>query len=305
MSILTAQKKTMARLVGAMLTFGLLALWSPALAQFCETSLCRSGESYRSGGEDRDGRYGVCQSSSGLGYRSHYLARCEEGWTLDVDRGVCVRDACTSGACGVLVPLCTPTERYERGGSDRDGAYGVCHSGPAPVTRAESHRLARCAEGWTLLAETGVCRRDCAARLEIDPDRLGIDPLPIGPGYDPDRFKLRPDLVLDRLWLKNASGAAIKSVRAGSAYYLCFVVRNQGNLASGAFKVRGGGLGMPTNPEQNHAGLAAGVSREGCLFYPVTPSPGRYTVGVTADADNAVAELRENNNGRQITIIVE
>lgn len=83
-----------------------------------------------------------------------------------------------------------------------------------------------------------------------------------------------------------------------SAYY---DVRNQGNLASGVFKVRSGGLGIPTPPEQRQASLAPGASREGCLYYSVTPQTGRYTVVAKADADETVVESRENNNERQIT----
>jgi len=285
--------------------FIIMAIFAPVKAQFCETPLCREGETYSPGREDPDGAYGSCRSTSGLGYRSHYLARCEDGWTLALDRGVCVRDACAGGGvCGAQVPLCQPTERYSRSGSDSDGDYGVCNSGPAPVTRAMSHRLARCGEGWTLLADAGLCRRDCAARLEIDPDIVGPIPFPDIPGVDPDRFRLRPDLVLTRVWLKSSTGAQIKSVSAGSAYYLCYEARNQGNFASGVFKVRSGGLAIPTPPEQNQVSLAPGASREGCLFYPVTPRAGRYTVQATADPDNVIAEMREDNNSRNLTFQV-
>ena len=291
-----------APLLTAICALGMTAWLSPAAAQFCETRLCRDGETYTFGGEDHDGRYGVCHSSSGFGYMSHYLAHCEEGWTLDSDRGVCMRDDCTSGACGVEVPLCMPTERYEFGGTDSEGAYGSCNSGPAFFTLAKSHRPARCGEGWTLLKESGLCRRDCTTRIPIDPDKLGSLPFPVGPGVDPDRFKLRPDLVIERLWLQSALGAPLKAVEAGSAYYACFEVRNQGTFPSGAFKVRGGGLGMPTNPEQTQAGLGAGAAREGCLFYAVTPPAGHYKLGLMADADKTVAELRENNNSRAIEV---
>ncbi|HEX9627026.1 MAG TPA: CARDB domain-containing protein [Acidiferrobacterales bacterium] len=54
-----------------------------------EKPLCPAGEKYLRSGT-RDGRvYGVCGSSSGLGYRSHTLRYCEAGWTLDTARGVC------------------------------------------------------------------------------------------------------------------------------------------------------------------------------------------------------------------------
>lgn len=301
---MTRMRVVRAPFLAAICALGMAAWLSPAAAQFCETRLCRDGESYTYGGEDSEGRYGVCHSSSGLGYRSHYLARCEEGWTLDGERGVCMRDDCTSGACGVQVPLCMPTERYEPGGTDSEGAYGSCNSGPAFFTLAKSHRLAHCGEGWTLLTESGLCRRDCTTRIPVDPGKLGTLPFPAGPGVDPDRFKLRPDLVIDRLWLKSALGVPLKTVAAGAAYYVCFEVRNQGNFPSGAFKVRGGGLGVPTNPEQTHASLNAGASREGCLFYPVTPPVGHYKLGLMADADKMVAESRENNNSGQIEVEV-
>lgn len=66
----------------------------------CEArTLCtRKGEQYARSGRDRDGAYGVCDHTSGLGYRSHRLVRCPSGFVLNESRGVCVR-------CPIRVPV--------------------------------------------------------------------------------------------------------------------------------------------------------------------------------------------------------
>jgi hypothetical protein len=57
----------------------------------CEARvLCTGRSHYSRSGRDSTGVYGVCESVSGLGYRSHELVRCPRGFTLNEARGVCV-----------------------------------------------------------------------------------------------------------------------------------------------------------------------------------------------------------------------
>lgn len=57
----------------------------------CEVrTLCPAKTRYSRSGRDSRGFYGVCESSSGFGYRSHELRYCPEGFTLNTARGVCV-----------------------------------------------------------------------------------------------------------------------------------------------------------------------------------------------------------------------
>jgi subtilase family serine protease len=50
--------------------------------------------------------------------------------------------------------------------------------------------------------------------------------------------------------------------------------------------------------------LSPGASREGCLVYRVTPSPGSYRLGITADPLNGVRETREDNNTATLEVNV-
>ena len=56
-----------------------------------ERPVCPEGLVYTG----NDGSNGICQSSSGLGYKSHQLVPCPTGWTLAPERGVC-RGNCRS-----------------------------------------------------------------------------------------------------------------------------------------------------------------------------------------------------------------
>jgi hypothetical protein len=115
----------------------------------------------------------------------------------------------------------------------------------------------------------------------------------------------RPDLTFRRTFLRAyPSGQVIDRVRRGHRYYACFVVANIGAAASGPFRVAGGGLGIPFNPFQDHAGLAPGATRLGCLVYPTTPPPGIYNLGLKADSLNAVVESNEANNTATIGVTV-
>jgi hypothetical protein len=114
-----------------------------------------------------------------------------------------------------------------------------------------------------------------------------------------------PDLTIKSVWLElPGSLAHVNTVQQGHAYRACFVVANIGSAASGAFRVSGGGLGIPTNPYQDHAGLVPGASRQGCLFYPTTPGPGFYKLGIGADSQHVVNESREDNNDAILPIKV-
>lgn len=56
--------------------------------------LCGATETYATGGTDATGPYGICQSFGGWPgfYRSHRIARCRAGWTLQASTGQCRRD---------------------------------------------------------------------------------------------------------------------------------------------------------------------------------------------------------------------
>ncbi|MEW6482616.1 MAG: CARDB domain-containing protein [bacterium] len=118
--------------------------------------------------------------------------------------------------------------------------------------------------------------------------------------------KPKIDLVIKDLWVKPDAnpGNEINEVNSGEKYYVCFIVENIGSAPSGSFVVQGGGLGIPYNPTQNHASLAPGQKREGCLEYPTTPPPKSYNLGISVDANNAVAESNERNNKSVETIVV-
>ena len=125
----------------------------------------------------------------------------------------------------------------------------------------------------------------------------------MAPGATVPPSVARPDLVIRRAFLRAAPGGApVSTIRRGQRYWACFEVANVGGAASGGFRVAGGGLGVPTAPYQDHAGLAVGASREGCLAYPTTPAAGTYSLGLSADSRNAVVEAHEDNNGASIRV---
>ena len=108
----------------------------------CERRACRRGGHYKDG---------HCHYSSGFPTfaKSHSVARCPSGYTLDRARGVCV----TSGRC------CEDERRAcRRGGRYRDGH---CYYSSGFPTFAKSHSVARCPSGYTLDRARGVCTRGC------------------------------------------------------------------------------------------------------------------------------------------------
>jgi hypothetical protein len=116
----------------------------------------------------------------------------------------------------------------------------------------------------------------------------------------------RPDLVIGFLHVQPDILPLVpgNQVKRGKPYLACFVVANIGFAPSGGFRVSGGGLGIPFNPFQNHAGLAPGQSRAGCLKYPTTPKPGNYNLGLKVDSLNTVVESNEGNNTGVMAITV-
>lgn len=124
-------------------------------------------------------------------------------------------------------------------------------------------------------------------------------------GVEPAAEEL-PDLILRDLHVRRQGQprASGNQVKRGQPYLACFVVANRGNAASGEFRVQGGGLGIKTNPYQDHAGLKPEESRAGCLQYATTPAPGTHRLGLTVDALKAVQESDENNNSGVVTVVV-
>jgi subtilase family serine protease len=116
----------------------------------------------------------------------------------------------------------------------------------------------------------------------------------------------RPDLVIGNLRVQPDLFPLFpgNQVKRGKPYLACFVVANIGFAPSGPFRVTGGGLGIPFNPFQNHAGLAPGASRAGCLKYPTTPKPGNYNLVLKVDSLNTVVESNEGNNTAVMVITV-
>lgn len=269
-----------------------LAFAAPAFAQRCENPVCRGEETYQRSPAGYEPAYGTCNHCNWLGHCSHYIAACPDGSTMDVDRGVCVLNICTSGGCGAELPLCDADETYTHSGTDAEGVYGDCGHGPTGIGGYKSHQLKRCRADWALQTATGMCRKICAVVV-------GPIVTPIGPAV-----VNRPDLILRRVWLRSATGATVKSVKAKKAYYACFEVANIGTADSGVFHVGGGGLGVPTSPEQAHANLAPTASREGCLSYSTTPSVGTWRLVLKADSRTAITELLEDNNERVLTVVV-
>lgn len=236
-------------------------------------------------GTNRTGPYGVCNSNSPpLAPASHTLTNCPAGSTLVAGAGLCHVDAC-GGGCehrGVCTDPRWPQYWAGHDGRDASGPTANCRS-PSRAPAPESHIVARCPAGFELVAGVGVCRR-CAAATAAAP---------------------RPDLILRTAWLRTQTSAAhVTTLRRGTAYYACFTAANVGPAASGVFRVGGGGLGVPTAPFQNHASLAPGATRNGCLLYPTTPPPGTYRLVLSADSLRAVAETREDNNDATITVTV-
>jgi subtilase family serine protease len=106
----------------------------------------------------------------------------------------------------------------------------------------------------------------------------------------------QPDLRIRDWWVVPDAAVAGNQVKYHKPYRVCYRVVNTGIAPSGAFHVGGGGLGIPFNPTMWHPGLAPNGMAVGCLFYPTTPAPGGYALGIKADHFNVVPESNEANN---------
>jgi hypothetical protein len=252
----------------------LSAVAAPASAQSggrCQ-SACHPPYSYHGGSCTRE-----CAPGAPC---SHMRAECNDGLTLNRTTGICEPPGGCGGECEDR-PACTRKgSTYLR---DSDRGEAVC--GTRSGLGWKAHELVPCPEGFSLVPGRGICRR-C-------PIRVPVKPLPFP----------RPDLIFRMVQL-GPHGAPVSSVHRGHPYYVCFIVANVGAVASGPFRVAGGGLGIPTIPFQNHAGLAVGAERKGCLLYPTTPAAGKYVLGLQVDSLNAVAESNEGNNTRNIPVLV-
>jgi hypothetical protein len=253
----------------------IVAVFAISASAQCNFPACnQEGESFNS-------KTGDCESSSGFPTfaKSHRVPSCPSGERFDRSTGNCVLDACDDG-CEVS-RLCRGKEDYSRSGRDRTGVYGVCESSSG--LNYKSHVVRRCEAGFTLNERRGVCVRCRTA------------PPP----------RVPPDLTIRRVFLRTTRGGpTVTSVPAGQLYYACFEVANIGSGASGPFLVSGGGLGIRGTPTVTQASLAPGAAREGCLVYRMTPSPGSYRLGITADPLNGVRETREDNNTATLEVSV-
>ena len=115
----------------------------------------------------------------------------------------------------------------------------------------------------------------------------------------------KPDLYFSGIWLQAwGTTAVLTAIPQGKRYRVCFKVRNAGIVASGAYRVAGGGLGVPASPFADFPGVPAGGTRSGCIAYATTPSPGAYRLAVEVDAGHAVEELREDNNAAILPVTI-
>ena len=260
---------------GLVLLVTVMLLARSASAQ-CRFPACnRDGERFISATGDCEHRAGFPTFAI-----SHRAASCPSGERFDRATGECVIPDCDE-RCEVR-RLCRRNERYSRSDRDREGVYGVCdHTG---FLGAKSHRVVRCPFGSILNERRGVCVR-CPTEVPVTP--------------------LRADLVFTRSFLRVASSpTAVTRLTAGTPYLACFEVANRGTRESGTFRVGGGGLGVRTPPNQAHASLLPGATREGCLSYATTPPPGSYRLVLTVDSFGTVRELREDNNTATLTLTV-
>lgn len=245
-----------------------------ARAQDCEFPVCPDGYTLQATYSDASGPYAQCGHCDWFGYCSHQLVRCPAESTFNTKTGMCVWNACSG--CGGQLPLCDVSigETYTGSGvSPSTGVpYGVCrHESFGYI----SHRLVECAAGWELITATGMCRKTCNV-----------------------------DLALRNPYLRLDSGATVKSVSVGTPYSVCFDVVNLGTMPAGAFRVSGGGLGIPVGPSVSLTGLAGGASQRVCLRYYTTPPVGTWRLGITADSGRAVIETLETNNDLAVTVNV-
>lgn len=154
--------------VAVLVSMGVSINWTGVAADGCQTSACRSGDTY-------DTRQHRCESGPNFwGYRSHYQPSCPAGYDLDRTNGVCVKQ----GTC-CEKPACKKGYKWDK----RDDR---CESGPT-VLGYRSHYKPKCQAGWDLDIETGLCKkRGCG--LKAPPERGEL-------------FRNKPDLVVQSFGL--------------------------------------------------------------------------------------------------------
>ncbi len=81
----------------------------------CEKLLCPSGTRYSRGGTYRGRVSGTCTSGHRPGYISHTINYCQNGWDLNVARGICVKRNCSRtihpAPGGIVAPVGNPRIR--------------------------------------------------------------------------------------------------------------------------------------------------------------------------------------------------
>jgi hypothetical protein len=265
-------------LIAAVFAVALLFASAASAQDACRIPACDPGETWLPAERQCESRAGFPTWAI-----SRRIPTCRAGETLDRDAGVCVLDAC-GGACGATArPLCTGGWTYERSARDASGVvYGVCRHQTGTYI---AHQRLYCATGSTLNEARGVCVSACRVTT----------PTPIP----------RPDLAIGRVFLRQLpAGPEVTSVRYGQAYYVCYVVSNIGAVASGSFRVTGGGLGLPVAPSSGQATLIPGTSRTPCLRYSTTPAVGRYGIGIRAIPGTGVTEVTLANNNGDVSVNV-
>ena len=105
-----------------------------------------------------------------------------------------------------------------------------------------------------------------------------------------------------------AVSSASTPVRAGGLFYVSNTVKNIGGSAAGSFAVGfvlssntalgdADDLVLPSQRLVTGLGAGAGSAASTGLRVPSTAPPGAYTIAAVADANAAVAEGQEANNG--------
>lgn len=251
---------------------------APAFAQTCDFSVCPSGYSFSGAGTDASGNtFGVCNYCDWWGFCDHQLDYCPSGSTINASTGNCTWNICGGGTCGGSLPLCNAGESYAGSGVDASGkTYGSCQTGPSYPGGPIAHELRYCRAGFVLQTGTGQCFKPCLA-----------------------------DLLIAATYLRDASGTWVGSVKAGSKYQICTLVKNAGNTWAGpTWVLSGGGLGVPVAPTVTKSWLSWNSYVEACLTYATAPSPGTWHVGLMVDSTFAVPELDEGNNTATATVTV-
>jgi len=257
----------------------------------CFRPLCVGAEPIYTGedGARRGEPFGVCQTDSHApGGIAHSTVPCPAGTTLVPHAGQCHVNSCDGGSNGscTFTGVCGTTPGFPTYTGDSFGPGGTLTATCQALSTGLNylaHTPASCPPGFTLVPHTGVCRR-CGSNTST---------------------RALPDLIIKGAWLRTQiSPAHVSILRTRKPYLACFNVVNIGSVVSGPFRIGGGGLGVRVAPFQDHASLAPGAERSGCLTYDNAPPPGTYRLELKADSLNSVSESREDNNDAAIDVTV-